>query len=170
MAFGVGEQPVTGLEHGDPVAQRRERVLQGAAAAPVHVHIARGHQGQAGALSQGLQAGELAGIVGPAVQLDRQPAPAGKALGEPAGVGLGGLGMGNPQGQAVGHHGGRRQAFQVAPVELISAFRGAPPAQGDERREVAVAGPVAGQQDQPESTFQGEFSTINQFKINLFWH
>ena len=85
MALAVREQGVAGLGDRAAEADRGQRILQGAPAAHMHVHIAAGDQGQSVALAERLQAGEGAGIVGSAMQFDRDPGAAAEARGDPCG-------------------------------------------------------------------------------------
>ena len=86
MPFAVGKQAVASLCHGGLVTDRSHRVLQRAARAHVHVHIATGHQRQLQTFAERLQPGELGCIVGTAMQFDGEPAAVGEARGEPCAV------------------------------------------------------------------------------------
>ena len=103
MPLAVGEQRMAGGIDRGLQAQGRERVLQGPAAAPVHMHVAAGHTGQPAGGGERRQIGQARGIVGTAVQFDGEPGAAGKARREPAPVVDAGRRAGDPQRQAVGH-------------------------------------------------------------------
>ena len=138
------------------MTQRGERVLQRATAAAVHVHVAGGHQREGCRARQRAQAGEAGGVVRAAEQFHAEPGAAGKTRAKPARVVGAGTRVRQPQGEAVRHRGGWRQRVEVAAGEVVMPFSGASAAERDERREVAVAGPVGRQQDQLQAAGEGE--------------
>jgi hypothetical protein len=79
MPLTVGKQAVAGLRHGGLVTDCGERVLQRAARAHVHVHVAAGDQRQLQTFAQRLQSRELGCIVRAAMQLRGEPAAVRKA-------------------------------------------------------------------------------------------
>ena len=88
VVLAIGEQAPAGLGHGAVVADRSQHVLQGAAAAHVHVHIAGGHQPQAVVDGLLLQVGQHLFVVRATVQFQRQPQAVGEHLFQPVDVGL----------------------------------------------------------------------------------
>ena len=156
MPFAIGKQrQATGM-HRPAQAYCGQGVLQHATRAPVHMHIAGSHQGQAAVLRQPPQQGQLGTVVSPAQQLDGNPGPTRHACLQRLRLGLGlclrrGLGLyqlrggrlGAEQGQATG-----QAIIQVGPVQRIAALAAASPTGGDQPGKAGIAGAVGGQQHQ----------------------
>jgi len=136
MPFAVGKQPPAGIGDGAVVADRGEGVLQGAAAAHVHVHIAAGHQRDGVLATEALQRGQALPVIGVPVQLHRQPQPLCEAGLQPGGV----IGVGRavqPQAQqAVG------QRIQILAQAAVLALGRAPAAGGDQLAQAGIGGQV----------------------------
>ncbi|MNM68338.1 hypothetical protein D3C81_798970 [compost metagenome] len=73
VPLAIGEQALPGLGNAAVMADGSHAVLQGAAAAGMHVHIAAGHRGDAEAVGQGQQLLQAPRVIRATVQLDRQP-------------------------------------------------------------------------------------------------
>src|SRR6185437_8066428 len=61
-----------------------------------------------------------------------------------------------------------RAGFKIRPADAVSAFLGALPCQSDEFAQVAVAIPVHGQADQPQSILQYEFAANEKMQAEFF--
>ena len=73
MALAIAEQPAAGLGQRQPMAQRRQRVLQCPASLQVHVHVAAGHRHQPRLLRQRQQVPQHGRIIAVTMQFHRQP-------------------------------------------------------------------------------------------------
>ena len=134
VAFAVGEQAFAGFAHRGAVADGGDRVLQGAPAARVHVHVAGGHQRQAQRGAQLAQLLQAARVAGAAVQPHRDPAAAGER----------GLDPGPVRGhRRIARHPQRQHAVgaagQVGHRQPIAALGRASPAQRDPAAQRLVA-------------------------------
>ncbi len=87
IALAVGIERKTGFLDGNAVADGGEHILQHTPAAQMHVHIARRHQGQLGGPAQVAQMIDVPRIVRAAMQLQRDPCPAGKGCRQPPRIG-----------------------------------------------------------------------------------
>ncbi len=107
VPLAVRVQRIARAVHGGAEPGRSEHVLQRAAAARVHVHVARSHERQVEFVTQRLQRLEPPAVAARGEELDGDPEPAGEYGGEP--FGLGGVGQvgGQPEGQEVGGSGWR---------------------------------------------------------------
>ena len=130
------------------VAERRaeahggERVVQRAPRAYVHVHVAGGHQRQAGLLRMAFQPFQACAVVGAEQQLGGDPAAPRETGPEPAGAVDIRLLSRQQQRQAAGH-----TVVEVGCGEMVLALLRAAPRAGDQLGEVAVAGAVGGEED-----------------------
>src|SRR6266540_3762561 len=118
----------------------------------MHVHVARRHERQTGALAQFSQLAQSRPVVRPQQQLRRDPGAAGKALGdracmsfslslwERAGV------RGNKQRKTT-----RQAAVEIGPRERVPSLLAPAPAAGDQLGKIAVALAVGGKQHQSEA-------------------
>ncbi len=80
MPLGIRIQPLAGLIDRAAVAHGSQHILQGAARAQVHVHIAGGDGRQAAALGEAAQLRETSAVIGATMQLHRQPAAMGEKI------------------------------------------------------------------------------------------
>ncbi|MNV44845.1 hypothetical protein D3C71_1366180 [compost metagenome] len=156
MALPVGEQAPAGFAERAVVADRGEGVLQRAAAAHVHVHIAAGHQWNALVAAETTQALQARAVVGLAVQLDCQPQPLRKAGLQPLCI-LDARGRVCPQAQQA-----RMQLFHVAVQAAVLALGRAPAAGRDQLAQRGVAALVGAQQHQFRAVLQLEFGPGDQ--------
>jgi hypothetical protein len=171
VALAVGKQRMAGIHHRGLQAQRGQRILQGPARTHMHVHVAGGEQRQAQRRRQFAQRGEARAVVGPQVALPGDPGAAGEVLGQPARFIAPDRRLtsadfhrdGHPQRQAVGHAAAVPAGEVGARQQVTALFRPAP-TQRHQRRQVAVAGAVAGQQHQLHAAGQGQFGAVDQFQ------
>ncbi len=138
------------------MADRGQRVLQGAAASHVHVHIATGDQRQAVAFAEGLQLLQAACVVVLVVQFHRQPQPIIEAGAQQFQVGGGRLPVQPQAQQAVG------QAKQVLAQATVLALGRAPPAGSDQLAQPGIGSLVGAQQGQLGSVLDLEFGADDQ--------
>ncbi|MNP09372.1 hypothetical protein D3C76_1014770 [compost metagenome] len=132
VAFAVGEQVCAGLGYRAVLADGGHAVLQGAAAAGVHVHVAAGHRRDALAFGEGEQLCETAGVVRAAMQFHAQPQAVREAFAQPGGVAIP---LRQPEGeQAV------QRLGEIGAQQAIAALVGAAAGVGDQATEVLVAG------------------------------
>ncbi len=150
MPLAVREQPPAGLGQREAVANRGQRVLQGAAAADVHVDIAAGHPRQAEALAHHPQAGEFGVVIRSAQQLDRDPQSAGEMLGQPARR-VTAVRRRQPQAEQSGESGGKR--VEVCPQRAVAALLGAAAGAGDQPAQRLIALEVGDQQHDAAGRF-----------------
>ena len=129
----------------------------------MHVHVAGGDERQTAGETQLMQALELRAVVGPAQELDRDP----RLLLETGCDTLrdGGIRRltGYPQ-----HEAGAGAALDVAPVELVTAFRAAPPRRGDQLRQIAVRLAIGGEQHEFQAIGEPELGADEQFQLVFF--
>ena len=83
MPFAVGIQVKAGLVNRRLLANRRQRVLQNAAAATVHVHIARSDERQVQSPANVGEARQAFGLAAVGKQLDGNPETVAKGLAHP---------------------------------------------------------------------------------------
>ena len=130
MPFAVGKQTVACLGHRGLVTDRSHRVLQRAARAHVHVHIAAGHQRQLQAFAERLQLAESGRIVGTTMQFDGEPAAVREARRDPCAVRVVAC-----QVSFLARKPQRQQALGIRHViaaQLIVSFRRAPTCEGEQ--------------------------------------
>ncbi len=160
VALAVGEQMRAGFAQRQALADRGQGVLQRAATARVHVHVAAGHRRHAQALRQ-LQARVQQGaVVGAAQQFHRQPQALGKACLQPGAVVCVAVAI------VVARQPQAQQAVEVV-VEVcvqraVAAFVGAPAGQGDQPAQALVAGQGFGQQHQLGAVLDLYFAADDQ--------
>ena len=128
MTLAVRIQRETRALDGGAQTRRRERILQRAPAACVHVHVARRDERQAELTPQGLERGEPAAILPAREQLDRDPQPVGKEACQPAAIRRAGRLAGQPQRETVVERvrrlvgGCTRRGRQVVARETVTAL------------------------------------------------
>ncbi len=83
VAFAVGVEALTGLGHGDAMPHGRERILEPATLAHVHVHVAGRGEWQLVRLAQSPRHGQPFAIPAIARELDRNPGAAGEMRAQP---------------------------------------------------------------------------------------
>jgi len=142
VALAVGKQAPAGLTECAVVADRGEGVLQRAAAAHMHVHIAAGHQWNALVAAETTQPLQARTVVGLAVQFNRQPQPLREAGLQPLRI-LDARGGRRPQAEQTGV-----QLFDVAAQAAVLALGRAPAAGGDQLAQRGVAALIGAQQHQ----------------------
>ena len=84
MALAVGEERVTAFGERRAQADRRQRVLQRAPGAHVHVHAARRDERQSRGAGKRLERGQARAVAGAREELGGNPCAAGEDVGEPA--------------------------------------------------------------------------------------
>ena len=84
VALAVGEERVAAFGERRAQADGRERVLQRAPGAHVHVHVARRDERQSGGARKRLQRGEARAVAGAREEFGGDPCAAGEDVGEPA--------------------------------------------------------------------------------------
>ncbi|RMT87764.1 hypothetical protein ALP39_200243 [Pseudomonas marginalis pv. marginalis] len=127
MPLAIGVQARAGFGHRDVMADGGHGVLQGTAAACMHMHIAAGHcrDIQAGGQVQALL--QIAPIVLAAMQVHRQPQALGEGATQPLDRGLGVAVVGDPERQQA-----IERLIEVLVQQAIVAFFGTPSRQGDQ--------------------------------------
>jgi len=149
VALAVGEQACAGLTHGAAVADGGDGVLQRAPAAGVHVHVAGGDQRQAERTAELAQLPKARGIIGAAVQFDRQPGAAREVRLDPGAM------RGH---RRIFRHPKRQHAVgiarQVGHGEPVLALAHAPAAERDPAAQALVASQRLRQQHQLRSALE----------------
>ena len=136
---------------------RGERVLQPPARAQVHVHIARGDQGQPAGPRQLAQRVEPGTVVRTAVQLGGNPGPPREMRGEPV---------------PVSRHQQRQQparsaGLDVGARERVAAFLPAPAPRCDQGGKHAVGTPVRRQQRELRAVLEPQLGADDQLELVL---
>ncbi|MNK76855.1 hypothetical protein D3C87_964330 [compost metagenome] len=162
MPLAVGKQPPAGIGDGAVVADRGEGVLQGAAPAHVHVHIAAGHQRDGVFAAEVLQRGQALPVVSLPMQFHRQPQPLREARLQPGGIGGAGRAV-QPQAQQAG-----RQRIEILAQAAVLALGGAPATGGDQLAQAGIGGLVGAQQHQLGAVVELEFRAGDQRQVVLF--
>ena len=134
----------------DLETNRREHILQRAAAAPVHVHVAGGDPRQAERLAERLQEFQAARIEAAGQELDTDPETPGKALAQPAAVAFVARqsrpsGLGQPENQA-----SVEGILEILTLEPIAALGARAPCPADQTAERAVGCPIGGERHELE--------------------
>ena len=161
MPLAVRIEILAGLVHRQVLADGGHAVLQGAAAADMHVHVAAGHGGDGQARGLFAQAMQLAGVVRALVQLDAQPQALGEAFAQPQAVLI----------LVVSRQPDRQQVVEVAvevrAYQAVAAFLGAAPGVGEQAAEVFVASEVLRQQHQFRALLDVQFAAGDQGNLGF---
>ncbi len=157
VAFAVAEDQRTRFGDRHAMPDRGERVLQHQPATHVHVHVAAGHQREIERAAQRLQVAQARCIVGPAMQLHRQPSALAEGRAHPAALCDVRLQSGQPQGQRA-----RQAIAHVGAGEPVRAFLRCPPPARDQVAERRIALPVLAQQHQLRSIVELELGAHDQ--------
>ena len=161
IRLGVGSQDMPGVLDSNTMADRSESVFQQTPLAGVHMDSATGDQGQVKLLSQcgqDLQPLSVVPVQSPAyskpgASLEVNPNPGRGMLRSSCVATLGVY----PQQQAVAP-----AADQVIQLQPVAALGGLAARVADQLGQVAVAGPVGGQQYQPQLVGEPELAAENQ--------
>lgn len=172
MALAIGKERATGGKERAFQADRGQCVLQRAARALVHVHVASGDCRQAARRGEFEQHRQACRVIGPGMQFDGQPGTGWEARRQPTSLVHPGASVRDPQRQAVRQGaaaaGKVAGTFEVAAVEAVLALERASPRQGGQSRQIAVTGAVLCQQDQSEVfpwlTAEAKFGTDDQLQ------
>ena len=164
VALAVAGPSPTQLLDAGVVPERAEHVVQGLACGGVHLHVAAGHQGQAGLPGQPAQGLVATHFVVAQQVADPQPYPPPAQAGQLQPVGPGGRVAirGQPDQQAALEM--KDHVPQTGPVLPLGA---APPGHTDQPRQLAVGGPRRRQGHQFYPLFQGEFTADDELEAQL---
>src|SRR5882757_3243318 len=161
----VGKQGITHRVQWRFQADRRQHVLQGTAAAPMHVHIACGDARQVERLTQHLERFQATRIAAAGQQFHPDPYAAGEAFAQPPAVlvTLGERYPREPDDQAAieGVH-------QVVALERVAAFDGGATTPAHQSAERAVTCAIGCQHHQLEVIHAGEFRADDERQAALF--
>ena len=163
MALAVRMQRITGFGDGSLQPDRGQRVLQRAALALVHVHVAGGGDGQAERFGDEGELFATRRVVGLEQALGGDPQAAAKARHQPARFVRIGLVCGKPQREAAVD-----AVAEIGAGQPIAALHRAASAAGDERREAAVAFAIGGQQYQAQSVVETKLAADDERQAALF--
>ena len=159
VALTILEQHRAGLGHGLPMGDRGPHVLQRAAPAHMHVHVAGRDQRDAERGGHAFKQAQAARVVGATMQFHCQPQTVGEQRLQPCAVFGIRVGVGQPQCERARQAIGKIRARQV----IRALGRGAP-ATRDQRAQRGVAGQVFAQQHQFGTVLQLEFGAHDQLQ------
>ncbi len=159
MPFPAGLQGKPGFcnRHAEP--DRGQRVLQRAASARVHVHVAAGHARQSRLPAEFLECGKAFAVAASRQQFDGDPEAAGKALREPQHVGSLRLCRWQPERKAM-----RDACFKMITREAIFTLRRIAPALRDQLGQVAVTLPIGREQHEAQAILEPELGADDQLE------
>jgi hypothetical protein len=162
VALAVRVERVSALGERLAQADRRHRVLERAARAHVHVHVAGGDRHEARRAAEREKGGDARTLAAAREELDRHARPRAEHVDDEARLAGAGHGAGDPQRRA-------------APAELgdvvargdVVALGGAPPRARDQLREVAVAFAVDRMQHELHAVVEREFAADDERKSGV---
>ena len=157
VTLAVGREREAGILQRDAVTDGRERVLQGAAAPRVHVHVPARDRRQPQPCRQRAEQAETCPVRATRRQLDGQPQAPCEALTQPCAFFHAGRGSRQPQQQAV-----LEAALEVGTRQGVAALGGRPAAARDQTAQGRITGPGGGQGDQPRAIGQCDLAAEDQ--------
>ncbi len=159
MALAVRMERVAGLRDRCLQPDGGQRILQRAALARMHVHVAGGNERQPGRRRDFGEIGATRRVVGVEQALDGDPQRVAKARLEPARF----VHVGNPARQPQRETAGDAVA-KIGARQAIASLRCAAPAARDQRRQLAVALPIGRQQDQPQAVVEAKLAADDELQ------
>ena len=161
-SLAVREERTPRARDRGPQAHRGQHVLQGAAPALVHVHVAARDRRQPEPLREGRKAPEPLAVSARGDELDRDPEAALEALAEPLALLGHGLGGRQPQGKAAG-----KPRIEVRTCEPVLPLGRRPAPARDQARERPV--PLAGfsEHDQRGAVREPQLAAHHEWQARL---
>ena len=165
VPLAVRQQPLAGRLERAAMADGGQQILQAAAVAAMHVHVAGGRRRQPAARRERKAARQPCAVAGAAMQFHRQPGAFREAFAQPLPLAQ--------RVRIVGAVGSRRQpereavvepGFEIRFTEQVTALGGAPPRAGDELADLRVGALCRRQQHQPQSFAAAEFGADDQLQ------
>ena len=157
VALAAGQGAIAELRHRAAMADGRQRVVQHAPRAQVHLYVTAGSQGQPGRLRSGLQPLQAAGVVRPQAQACGQPAAPREIRSQPVRCQQVRVIARQPQGQAA-----LQAVFEGGVGQGVFTLGCVAAAARDEGAEFGITGVVPGQQHQARAVFQAKAAARNQ--------
>ena len=156
VPLAVAMERVARVGHRRAEADRGQRVLQAAACAHVHVHIAARNERQACPPADPREDGEPCRIIALAQQFDGEPGVAGKALADPPGHRQEVRLVRQVSRRQPQHEAALEDCIDIVEAEVIAALlRRAPPAR-DQATKAPIAMPVGRERDERETAAQAK--------------
>ena len=164
IALAVGVEPLAELRDRLVQTDGGERILQAAASAQMHVHIAARDEPDAAFGADARESGEAPRVLPFTQQLHRDPHPAGEACGEPAQLTRLRPCRRQPQDEALLG----AECLKILARECVSPLDGRAAAAGDEPAQLPVALPVDGERDELQAAAEAELRADDEFQLTAF--